>query len=280
MYAALSPGAIGVSIDDLGELLEAAKRNGFLGVEISPAKIVASGEQFVRNSFESRGMLPAGWGLPTDWRSTEDNWKKGLEALPDQASAAASIGCTRTFTWIMPGSNDRETAENRRFHIERFKPIAAILAGNGCSLGLEFIGPKTLRDTLKHPFVYRMQDMLELAREIGPNVGLLLDCWHWYTSGGTVEDISKLKADDVVYAHVNDAPLGLHVDQQVDSRRELPGQTGVIDIAGFLRALRGIGYEGPVVPEPFKNELNDLPSDEARLQAVASAMRKVLREAE
>lgn len=62
------------------------------------------------------------------------------------------------------------------------------------------------------------------------------------------------------------------VEEQVDTVRALPGETGVIDINSFLRALAAIGYDGPVVPEPFKKELADLPSDEARLEVVGAAM--------
>jgi sugar phosphate isomerase/epimerase len=83
----------------------------------------------------------------------------------------------------------------------------------------------------------------------------------------------------VVYVHVNDAPAGVPVDEQVDNVRALPGETGVIDIAGFLQALQAIGYDGPVVPEPFKQELNTLPSDEARLQTVGTAMATIFRRA-
>ena len=38
----------------------------------------------------------------------------------------------------------------------------------------------------------------------------------------------------------------------------LPMETGVIDLAGFMRALREMGYDGPVMPEPFSQRINDL----------------------
>jgi sugar phosphate isomerase/epimerase len=65
------------------------------------------------------------------------------------------------------------------------------------------------------------------------------------------------------------------MDDYVDNQRGLPGETGVIDIAGFLRALDEIGYEGPVTPEPFKDELKELPDDADRLRAVGDCMRKI-----
>jgi len=257
MYPALSPGAVGLHVKNVEEAIRIAADAGFKGVEISAHEIAElveeRGAADVRALFHEAGVLPAGWGLPVEWRKDADTWKAGLQDLPRLARAAQEIGCTRVSTWVMPGSNERPFQENYAFHVERFQPIARILADHGCRLGLEFIGPKTLRDTQKYPFIYRMADMLALGEEIGPNVGLLLDAWHWYTSGGTVEELRALKPEKVVYVHVNDAPEGVPVDRQVDNRRCLPGATGVINIGGFLKALAEIGYDGPVVPEPFGN---------------------------
>jgi sugar phosphate isomerase/epimerase len=275
MYKGLSPGAIGVRVANLDEGLAAAKTGGFGGVEFNPSEIAdliaASGVEAVRARFTDAGIKPAGWGLPTDWRGSETSWQAGLKDLPKLAEAAAAIGGTRVSTWVMPGSNERALEENYAFHVARFTPIAQILNDHGVSLGLEFIGPKTLRDTQQYPFIHTMADMLTMGREIGPNVGLLLDSYHWYTSHGTVAELQALAPAQVVYVHVNDAPRGVPVDEQMDGVRTLPGETGVIDIAGFLQALQGIGYDGPVTPEPFVN-LSDLPSDEARLVKVGSAM--------
>jgi sugar phosphate isomerase/epimerase len=47
----------------------------------------------------------------------------------------------------------------------------------------------------------------------------------------------------------------------------------VIDLAGFLQSLARIGYDGPVVAEPFRPDLGALPRDQA-LEMVAAAMKK------
>lgn len=283
MYKALAPYAIGVHVNNLKESIEAAKKGGFQGVEFGPAEVASmiekDGVSAAREVFDQAGIRPAAWGLTVEWRKDDETWKKGVEELPRLAKAAAAIGGTRCATWVLPFSAERPLEENIRFHIERFKPIAQILADNGCSLGLEFIGPKTMRDNQPHEFIHTAKDMLELGRQIGPNVGLLLDCWHWYTSHGSVADIQALSPAQVVYVHVNDAPAGLDIDRQIDNTRALPGETGVIDIAGFLRALQEIGYDGPVTPEPFKKDLGNLPSDDARLQLVGEAMDKIFRSA-
>jgi sugar phosphate isomerase/epimerase len=53
----------------------------------------------------------------------------------------------------------------------------------------------------------------------------------------------------------------------------------VIDINGFLKALDKIGYDGPIVCEPFKKELSELASDAERSKVVGDAIRKVLAQA-
>ena len=275
MFKGLSPGAIGVRTGSLDEALAAAKTGGFGGVEFSPSEVAglvdSHGAEAARARFTEAGIKPAGSGLTVDWRGSEEQWREGLADLPRLAKAAAAVGGTRVSTWVMPCSNDRPFEENYQFHIARFAPIAQILGDHGVSLGLEFIGPKTLWASQKYPFIHTLPDMLAMGRDIGPNVGLLLDCWHWYTSHGTMEELTSLTPAQVVYVHVNDAPAGVAIDEQRDNTRALPGATGVIDIAGFLQALKGIGYDGPVVPEPFV-DLSGLPSDEARLQKVGAAM--------
>ena len=279
MYSCISPGAIKCGPKTLNDALALCKAGGFTGLEINPSQIAdqieKDGAGAVKAIFENARVRPAAFGLPVDWRSTEENWKRDLEKLPRLAKAAESIGVTRSATWILPFSNERAFDDNRKFHIERFKPIAKILGDHGISLGLEFIGPKTLIDTGKFPFIRFMKDMVAMGKDIAPNVGLLLDCWHWYTSYGTVGEIEALKPAQVVYVHVNDAPRDVHVDKQMDNVRDLPGATGVIDIAGFLKALKKIGYDGPVTPEPFKNDLGNLPSDEARAKLVGESMAKI-----
>jgi len=61
------------------------------------------------------------------------------------------------------------------------------------------------------------------------------------------------------------------VDEQLDNKRELPGQTGVIDLAAFMGALDDIGYDGPVSVEPFCERLQEF-SREERAEAVVDSL--------
>jgi sugar phosphate isomerase/epimerase len=82
-------------------------------------------------------------------------------------------------------------------------------------------------------------------------------------------DLASIPTWQVVHVHVNDAP-NVPVEQQQDSVRLLPGQSGVIDLAAFLKTLDAIGYDGPVAVETFSDELKTLPADEAATRASTS----------
>jgi sugar phosphate isomerase/epimerase len=120
--------------------------------------------------------------------------------------------------------------------------------------------------------------MLEVIEASGAkNAGLIVDSWHWFNAQETPDDVRKLRNDQIVWVHLNDAPAGVPLDQQVDNRRALPASTGVINISGFLAALIAIGYDGPVSAEPFDNSLRTIPREEAAKRAI-DAIYKALAE--
>jgi len=279
MYATLNTGAIGVKTNGVREAIVAAKLGGFAGVELRAPEVVdlieAHGLETVRALLSDAGVRAAVWGLGMDIRGDDAAWNAALVALRRNAAAMAAIDCTRVTTVLMSGNDERDYDVNWRFHVERLTPVAAVLAEHGCSLGLEYLGPQTILNRFKYPFVHTMERALELGAAIGPNVGLLLDCWHWYTAGDNLDVIRAARPERIVHVHINDAPTGIPLAEQIDNRRALPGETGVIDIAGFFGALQGIGYDGPVTAEPFKRELGDLPNDAARLATIRESIAKV-----
>lgn len=274
MFINLSAGAIGIQTD-LAGTIELAQRHRFVGIDFSireAAEMAAEqGVDSVRNLFDNAGVRPGAWGFPVDFRNDADSWRADLAALPQQAAVARELGCTRTCTWIMPGSDERNFAQNFEFHVERLKPAAEILADQGILFGLEWVGPKTLRDRFAYPFIHTMAGMLELCNAIGTgNMGLLVDIWHIYTSHGTMDEVRSLRPEQIAQVHVNDAPAGIPVDEQQDNVRDLPGATGVLDLSAFLHALRDIGYNGPVTAEPFSQRLRELSPDEAAAETSAA----------
>lgn len=263
MFRNIAPGAVGIKLG-MADAVALAGKVGWEGMDLPVTEAqqlaAAQGTDAVAALFAEAGVRPGGWGLPLNWRTSYD--KAALEQLGKQAALAQQLGCTRSYTWLMPFSDELPFRENFAFHVRQLQPVAQVLAEQGCQLGLEFIGPRTLREGKRYGFIYTAEGMLSLAAAIGPNVGLLFDAWHWYTGLGTLGDIRALRAEDVVYVHINDAPADVAVEAQIDNVRRLPGVTGVIDLQGFLSTLREIGYDGPVTPEPFDNRLGTLPPEQ------------------
>lgn len=271
MFKNLNAGAIGIKGATLAEVVDLAAETGFGGVDFSirEAAVLADayGLDHVRDLFDDAGVRPGQWSLPVDWRHDEA-YEQDLAGLPRLAELGQALGCTRTATWCPPASDVRPFEENVAWHVARFRPIAEILADYDCRLGLEFIGPATSRQDHDYVFIYTLTGMMELAAAIGTgNVGLLLDAWHLYTSGGTVDDLDQVTAADIVTVHVNDAPSGVAREAQVDNVRRLPMETGVIDLPAFVRKLAALGYDGPVTAEPFSQPLNELASRDPRRAA-------------
>jgi len=257
----LAPGHLGVKADQK-QALEYAVKYGFAGISPSEGefenKSAAEINEWVA-AMRARGIRYGAAGLPVEFRRSDDQFQKDLAGLPKRAGLMKQLGVTRVATWLMPGHNELTYLQNFKQHETRLREAAKVLKDNDIRLGLEFVGPHTSRERFRYTFASTQAEMMELVQAIGTgNVGLLFDSWHWYTSHGTVEEMQKLSAKDIVHVHVNDAPAGVQVDQQVDNRRKLPVTTGVIDLKGFINTLVKIGYDGPVECEPFDQELRKM----------------------
>ena len=282
MFTSLDTNAIGFAVP-FEEALQLAQVSGFEGLDLPLKQLLPHVQQTsvqeIKNHLQEAKLRPGGWGLPVDFRGDETSYQAGLAELPAYARLAQALGASRCSTWILPFSDERDFATNMKFHAQRLRPIAQILAEHGQRFGLEFVGPKTMRDGHRYEFISTIAGGLELGQHIGTgNTGLLLDSYHWYTSHGSVEEIQKLTNEQVVYVHVNDAPASRDVDEQLDGERLLPGASGVINIAGFLQALDHIGYDGPVVVEPFNAEHRALPPAE-RVRATHASLAKIWQQA-
>ncbi len=278
MYKTLSPGAIGIRGLSLADSIALAARTGFDGLDFNIVQAAQLADDIgvagVKALFEGAGIRYGAWGLPVRWQS--DDWEADLAQLPRYAALAAELGADRSSTWCPPSSDQRDFDENFDWHVARFQPIAATLAEHGIRFGIEFIGPQTLRPAHKHAFIFDMAGMLALAARLGTgNVGLLLDAWHLYTSGGAVADLDKISNADIVNVHVNDAPLNLQMHEYIDNDRRLPLETGVLPLRAFMQKLAQLGYDGPVTPEPFSARLNALDDDLQAAQITAESMNRL-----
>jgi len=278
----LACGLIGVP-DDPRKVIGWASQFGFEAIEPSARfleKLSATELQAYLDDMKAHKLVWGAPGLPVEFRGAEPAFEQSLKALPTYAQTLQRAGVTRVATWVSPGHRSLTYMANFRLHARRLRETARVLGDHGLRLGLEYVGPKTSWSPSRFPFIHTMAEMKDLIADIGrDNVGFLLDSWHWYTAQETEADLLSLKASDVVLCHLNDAPKGTPVDQQIDNHRDLPCATGVINMKGFLSAMLKIGYDGTVACEPFSQDLRKMPPEEA-LKTVATAMKKAVALAE
>ncbi len=104
------------------------------------------------------------------------------------------------------------------------------------------------------------------------NLRITLDAYHFHRAGLGPEALDELDPELVCSVQLNDMlaqPHGSPVEDALEFRLA-PGD-GVIDLPGWLRALRNRGIAGPVSVEVLSREFNARPLAEAARHAVAGA---------
>jgi sugar phosphate isomerase/epimerase len=275
-YAILSLGRLGFQAT-FPESVELAAKHGFEGLDPDAGYLASLSDDALRrllDDLQKRNLKFGAAGLPVEFRKDSETFNSDLKKLPATAEVLQRAGISRVNTWIMPCSDDLTYLQNFRQHTERLRRCAQILADHDQKLGLEYVSPRTLWRSQKHPFIHTMSEMKELRAAIGTaNLGIQLDSWHWFNAQETRQDLLTLRRQDVITVDLNDAPTGLSIDQYRDDHRELPAATGVIPVQQFLDALLQIGYDGPIQAEPFNAALRALPLDQA-CAAASAAMKR------
>ena len=275
MYKSLSTGPINIKANGFEQTLQIAVKSGFGAVSYSPNSLKSEGI----DTFEALdlmgqyGVIISDFGLPVSIRGKED-FNKSFAALEPTARAAAKLGICRCCTWMLSYSNDFEYAENFKFHTDMFRLIAEVLNEYGILFGVEFLGPKTIVQTGKYPFIHTLEQFMRLCDAVGTgNMGVLLDAHHCYTSGlKGGEFVKHIRNErEIVLVHLNDSVPNTPIEEIKDSPRYYPGEpgSGGNDLKEFMAALKQIKYTGPIVVEPFSEALRGL-TDNDRIAKIVS----------
>lgn len=254
-------------------VIRAAIHAGFPAVEISSAKLrlaVATDPDLVP-FLRAHEAVPAhgGWNIRLHW--PRQDFDAALAHLDEAMEFAASLG-SRGGTLVLPhASPDGPPIPTTEDVIDRIGIVADHAQRAGLILAVEFMG--THPNAPASQGIRTLADTLTVLAAVGrrPNAGILLDAFHWHTSGGTVQDIAQIPPGMPVHVHLSDAP-DLPREALRDADRLLPGD-GVIDLTGFLGALRARGYDGLVSVELKHRELHRLAPQRAAEHAFAALTR-------
>lgn len=280
MYRSLNTEYLG-SETDVERAVLMARGGGFRGLDLSPRQVLdvvrTHRATRLRELMGNKGILPGCFSLiPRNGSGKDTAWKEDLDRLPELSSKVSAMGFRRALFVVLPFDQTLEYGANFERHRQRIRQVADILRPFEILLGLEYIAPLTRREGYRNHFVKDMAGTLALAQAVDrPNVGLFLDCFHWYCARENASDIHALNPAEIAGVHISDAVLGRTIEEQMAFERELPAATGMIDLASFLGALKQIGYNGPVTCEPMSENLAHLSLSEA-VRRTAKAMDLVM----
>ena len=277
MYKTFSSELLWFADRSLKDDIPLAVKYGYKGIsfDIKRESAVFKAEEF-SDLLAKNNLRPACFALPVEFRKDREIFKADLETLRPCCEFAQKTGTTRCTTYIMSYSDTLDYKSNFIQHKERLGLTAKILEEYGIRLGLEFLGPPSLRHSKAFEFICNLDGLSELLAAIGAsNLGHLLDVFHWDLAGQVYADFKKIPGNEyVVAAHLSDAPLGISREEQPNHQRELPGTTGVLKVEDFFRGLKSLNYDGPVLVEPFNKHLKSLAFEDA-VKAAKAAMDKV-----
>jgi 2-keto-myo-inositol isomerase len=192
----------------------------------------------------------------------------GKESLAAECEAlckiASEINCP--YIVVVPGPlpEGATRADVVEESVSVLRELSLIAERYGAGLAFEFLGqPGCSVQTLE------LAD--EIVRQVGrPNVGLVIDSFHFYAGGSTIESIAALDAGRLFIFHINDAEDRPRA-QLEDRHRLLPG-LGILPLKEIIAALHRIGYDGVTSVEIFRPEYWDRdPQELARASRMAAA---------
>jgi sugar phosphate isomerase/epimerase len=255
-----------------------AARVGYGGVDwdLGPAK--TAGLDATRALFAELKIVPTIVNLPLarpfPFSGDDAPFKDALKPLADDAAFTAAVGCRKMMV-VLPASTTMGKDAQRKLAVDRLSAVADVLQKSNIRLGIEFLGPLYFRlpragGPPSEPFIWNMRDALALAKDCAPNVGVVVDAWHWHHSNSTTADILEAGAARIVQVHVSDAKPSAPEDVR-DNQRVMPGE-GIIDLVGFFEALKKAGYADGVSPEPLGRVPDSMSPEEGAKLALDTTM--------
>jgi 2-keto-myo-inositol isomerase len=241
------------------DFVTVAGKAGFAGVEVRLGPIAEMakerGIEGVRAFFAEAGVAPAHCGLSASPIRPDADYRAGLKQATAECELARALEIP-TAMLVMPFRRDQGENDPDRL-VQKVREVAVIAEDYGIGITLEFLGLHPPAD-LRSNSPTTLGQTLDFAERVGrPNVGVLIDSYHWYLGGSQTADLARIKPGMPLFVHINDAPPG-PVETLTDPMRVLPGE-GVLDLTRWLSDIRrATGYDGYVSLELFNDEIRQL----------------------
>ncbi len=237
---------------DLATDIQAAKVAGFDFLEIWAAKLRTF---LAQRTTQELNELLAQAGVPAlSINSIEHVTFRDAQAYSgvkqecaELSRVAAKISCP--FIVLVPGRLPNAGVTRAEIVAESVRVLTELcdIAGShDVSLAFEFLGQPDCS-------VQTLDLTHEIVRNVDrKNLGLVIDSFHFYAGGSTIEMIEALDPRLIYVFHINDAE-DLPREQLEDRHRLLPG-LGILPLREMVAAFRRIGYDKVASVEIFRPE--------------------------
>jgi sugar phosphate isomerase/epimerase len=249
----------------IADRLEAIASTGWSGFGLAHDDLAAArstlGFPALRSLIDDAGLRHVEVELLTDWwdDSLAPQWRPQFNLLLE---AAETLGAR----FIKVGTTIGKPLNDLDFLVEPLRRLTAEAALRGTRIALE---------PMPFSMVGSVPAAADLMRKVDtPECGLVVDYWHVFRAGTTLDELSaRLDADQIFAVELNDAAAEIRGTLFEDTRdnRRLCGQ-GDQDVTGFIQALQSLGFNGPWGVEILSDEHRALHFQEALRAAHATTL--------
>lgn len=257
---------------DLATDIRAAKGAGFDYLEIWAAKLrrflAQNTTADLRALFDENNVRPYSINSIEHVTFREGEAREQLTSECEELCGVASeVGCPYVVVVPSPLPEGKGESDVVTESAGTLAELSEIAERFNVALAFEFLGQPACS-------VQTLDAASRIVEATGrTNVGLVIDSFHFYAGGSTIEAIEKLDAKKLFIFHINDAE-DLPRGELEDRHRLLPG-LGVLPLKEIVRALKGTGYDRVASVEIFRPEYWERDPFELAREAYTAASRVV-----
>jgi 2-keto-myo-inositol isomerase len=254
---------------DLATDIAVAGKAGFDFVEIWAAKLMGylerGGLPALRRDLKRAGVEAATLNSVEHVTFNDPSGHiRMLEDFQRFCRVAEAINAETVIVVPSPRPKGVSLASIERESVRVLRELSRIALPYGVRLAYEFLG---FADCTVNTLAQCAEIVDKVAR---PNVGLVLDTFHFFAGGSRLASIRQVDPGKIFIVHINDVERAPRRKMH-DALRLYPGK-GILPLTSILRALKAIGYTGRVSVEIFRPQYWNRPPLQVAREARATAL--------
>lgn len=237
------------------EDLEVAEQAGFDTLELRTYKLDAYLEDHslaeLADSFQRSTVRPYAINSVEFFNmKPELEQQKMLQETERWCRIASAIGCPYVIAVPSEVSADTPNETIIENTVTMLQQMGDIAASYDVHIAFEFIGYRS----------FSVNELSTANRIVSltdhPRVGLVVDAYHFFIGGSTLQDLEEVYQEKLYVFHIDDAE-DVPEAERTEANRVFP-TLGLIPLGEIIDTLENIGYEGPASLELFRQEYWDM----------------------